>query len=81
MTTRELTPEDLVTLRGATDPEISDDGALLAGVVHDPAPARGEPARADIWLSLDGGPARPVTAGPGVDSRPRISPSGRRTRR
>jgi dipeptidyl aminopeptidase/acylaminoacyl peptidase len=78
MTTRELTPEDLVTLRGATDPEISDDGALLAGVVHDPAPARGEPARADIWLSLDGGPARPVTAGPGVDSRPRISPSGRR---
>jgi dipeptidyl aminopeptidase/acylaminoacyl peptidase len=77
-TTRELTPEDLVTLRGVTDPEISDDGAMLAGVVHDPAPPRGEPARADIWLSVDGAAARPLTSGPGVDTRPRISPSGRR---
>ncbi len=78
MTTRELTPEDLVTLRGVTDPETSDDGALLAGVVHDPPPPRGEPARADIWLSFEGAAARPLTSGPGVDTRPRISPSGRR---
>jgi dipeptidyl aminopeptidase/acylaminoacyl peptidase len=78
MTNQSLTAEDLVTLRGVTDPYASHDGSLLAGVVHDPAPLRGETARADIWLSVDGGPAGPITSGPGVDSLPRISPTGRR---
>ena len=67
MSNRTLTPEDLVTLRGVTDPEVSRDGTLIAGVVHGTAPLRGEPASADIWLSVDGAPARPVTTGPGAE--------------
>lgn len=72
-----LTPEDLVTLSAIMDPAVSPDGGLLAGVVHDPAPARGSAARADIWISADGGPARSVTSGPGIDGLPRFSPSSR----
>lgn len=78
MTSQGLTAEDLATLRGVTDPHASHDGSLLAGVVHGIAPLRGETARADVWLSVDGAPAQPITSGPGVDTLPRISPTGRR---
>lgn len=73
----QLTAADLVGLRVISDPTITSDGGLLGGTVHDPPPERGSQARADIWLSRDGGPAAPVTGGPGTDLLPRISPSRR----
>ncbi len=78
MTKQELTAEDLVTLRGVSDPAASDDGVLLAGVVHGTAPRRGEAAQAEVWLSVDGAPAQALTSGPGADLLPRISPTGRK---
>ncbi|MFF2852568.1 prolyl oligopeptidase family serine peptidase [Streptomyces sp. NPDC058001] len=72
-----LTPEDLATIRAVTDPQVSDDGAIRAGVVHDPAPARGAAPRSEILVVQGDGQARPVTSGPGVDLTPRISPTGR----
>lgn len=77
MTTQRLKVEDLVTLRPVTDPTASKDGSLLAGVVHDAAHKRGQNPRADIWLSVRGAAAQPLTSSPGVDQHPRISPTGR----
>lgn len=74
--TRGFTPEDLLALQLAEDPQISPDGAHIAFVRTEIDRERYEYHRS-IWLvSTAGGEPRRLTNGPG-DTAPRWSPDGR----
>jgi dipeptidyl aminopeptidase/acylaminoacyl peptidase len=79
-------PETLYQLQFASDPHTSHDGRLVAFVVTriedeqptteaDKKPPR-KIYRSGIWLSRDGRPAAPFTAGVNKDASPRFSPDG-----
>jgi len=73
-----LTPEEAVRLRRASDPQISPDGRRVY-LCAAPVSKEGEHPEGTIMVApTDGGaPARPFTAGPGLDEAPRPSPDGR----
>jgi len=78
---RVVKPEDLVDIRGVSDPQISPDGKRVAFVVSEPA-ERGKPEKprdTNIWVvPADGSePARPFAASPKGETSPRWSPDGR----
>ncbi|HEX8996940.1 MAG TPA: S9 family peptidase [Ktedonobacterales bacterium] len=74
--TRGFTPEDLLAIQLAEDPQISPDGAHVAFVRTEIDRDRYEYHRS-IWLvATDGGEPRRLTNGPG-DTAPRWSPDGR----
>jgi len=78
---RAVKPEDLVDIRGVSDPQISADGKRVAFVVSEPAePGKPEkPRDTNIWTVPTEGsePARPFAAGPKGEASPRWSPDGR----
>jgi len=78
---RAVKPEDLVDIRGVSDPQISPDGKRVAFVVSEPAePGKPEkPRDTNIWVVLADGsePARPFAASPKGETLPRWSPDGR----
>lgn len=78
---RALTPEDIVSIRGLNDVQVSADGKEIAFVVLEPAdPDKPDkPRDSNIWLvPTDGSEAaRPYAASPKSDTSPRWSPSGR----
>ena len=78
---RVIKPEDLVDIRGVSDPQISPDGKRVAFVVSEPAePGKPDkPRDTNIWVvPADGSePARPFATSPKGDTAPRWSPDGR----
>jgi dipeptidyl aminopeptidase/acylaminoacyl peptidase len=79
---RTATPVDFVTLRFATDPQVSPDGRRVAFVVHEPADLKTPDKLGDtnIWIVPSDGsaPARPFAVSPGANTRPQWSPDGKR---
>ncbi len=73
---RPVTVEDVVSMKGLSDPRISPDGSRVAFVVTE-ADLEGNINDSDIWLVSNGGgdPYR-VTRGPKRDDTPRWSPDG-----
>jgi len=78
---RAIKPEDLVDIRGVSDPQISPDGRRVAFVVTEPAdPSKPQqPRDANIWVVPADGSETPrlFAASPKNDSSPRWSPDGR----
>ncbi len=74
---RPLTPEELADHLVPKSPAVSPDGHAVAFVVA-PQSKKGEHFDQAIWLSRDGAPAEPFTAGTATDDEPRWSPDGTR---
>jgi len=76
-----LTPEDWISFKQVSDPQISPDGKLIAFVVADTFRANGGtpklPVAAIYSVPVAGGPVRRLTNGPRSDTFPRWSPDGR----
>ncbi|HEY7516853.1 MAG TPA: S9 family peptidase [Methylomirabilota bacterium] len=78
MAGRAIVPEDLLRMRGVTDPQIAPDGERVAVVVTQ-ASVESDEYSSSIWVvPTAGGPPRRFTAGPRRDHGPRWSPDGRR---
>ena len=76
--TRAFTGEDLFSLAGATDPQISPDGSRVA-YVRMSADVMLDKEIATIWLvDLASGRQTPLVAGQGTHRSPRWSPDGKR---
>ena len=78
---RNITPQDIVSVREVADPELSPDGKWVAFVVREPS-GRNRPEEAlnsDIWMvAFDGNSSpRKYAFGPKQESMPRWSPDGR----
>jgi dipeptidyl aminopeptidase/acylaminoacyl peptidase len=78
---RTATPLDFVTLRVASDPQVSPDGRRVAFVVREPGDPRkpDKPGDTNIWIvPADGSdPPRPFAASPAMDASPVWSPDGK----
>src|SRR5215218_8339476 len=72
-----FTPEELADRLAPNDVQISPDGRHVAFTVGS-ASKKEEYRERAIWLSRDGEPAKPFTAGVGNDNSPRWSPDGTR---
>jgi dipeptidyl aminopeptidase/acylaminoacyl peptidase len=72
-----LTPPELTDRMVPTDPRISPDGQSVVFAVSTVG-QKGEHAEQAIWLSRDGAPAQPLTAGTAHDANARWSPDGSR---
>ncbi len=76
-----ITPEDIVSFRLASDPQISPDARAVAFVISEPADtAESEGDRnSDIWVVPATGesPPRRYAFGPNQETRPRWSPDGK----
>ena len=72
-----LTPQELTDRLVPADPRISPDGTSVIFAVSAMG-QKGEHAEQGIWLSSDGAPAQPLTAGTAHDANPRWSPDGTR---
>ena len=72
-----LTPEELADRLVPEDPRLSPDGRAVVFAVAPPG-KKGEHKDQALWLSRDGAPARPFTAGTAHDANPRWSPDGGR---
>jgi len=72
-----LTPQELTDRLVPADPRISPDGKSVVFAVSAMG-QKGEHAEQGIWLSRDGAPAQPLTAGTAHDANPRWSPDGTR---
>jgi dipeptidyl aminopeptidase/acylaminoacyl peptidase len=76
--TRTFTGEDLFSLAGATDPQISSDGSRVA-YVRMTADIMSDSEVPTIWLvDVASGRQTPLVAGPGSHRSPRWSPDGKR---
>jgi len=71
-----LTFHELLNLRRITDVDVSADGARVAFVVYDGAPAKGAKLQSRVWIGNTGGEPRAATRGPSRDVLPRFSPDG-----
>jgi dipeptidyl aminopeptidase/acylaminoacyl peptidase len=74
-----LTVEDVLSFRSVGSARISPDGQVVVFAVGASlAGAGAEPKGTRLWIvPAEGGPARPLTAGPGKDTAPAWSPDGR----
>ena len=70
-----LTPEELADRLVPDDPRLSPDGRSVVFAVA-PRGKREAHKRQALWLSRDGEPAQPFTAGTAHDANPRWSPDG-----
>lgn len=74
---RPPTPEELADRLRPEDPRLSPDGRAVVFAVA-PRGMKGKHKEQGLWLSRDGAPARPLTAGTAHDANPRWSPHGAR---
>lgn len=75
---RTFTPDDMFRLSGATDPQISPDGAKIV-YVRSSADVMTDKAVPTLWLvDTATGAEQPLVTGPGAHSSPRWSPDGKR---
>ena len=76
--TRSMTPEDVLAMRGVSDPQIAPDGQRVVYVVSQ-SDLKENASNADLWLiGTAAGPAIKLTNSPKNDNRPRWSPDSRR---
>lgn len=76
-TKRALTFDDFISLGRVTDPQVSPDGQTVAFVVTHHSKVENK-ANSNIYLvSIDGGPARQLTAAKGANNTPRWMPDGK----
>ena len=73
---RPLTPEELADRLVPEDPRLAPNGRDVVFAVA-PNGKKGEHKDQALWLSRDGAPAQPFTAGTAHDANPRWSPDGR----
>lgn len=74
---RQWTLDDILSLRGVSDPQISPDGHRIAYVVQELKPD-GSEYQTDIWLAdAETGASRRIVDSPVADESPRWSPDGR----
>jgi len=74
---RRMTVEDLLAIKGVSDPQISPDGSSVAYVVSELDPASGK-TESHLWMvAAAGGEPRRMTTAPGVNNHPRWSPDGK----
>jgi dipeptidyl aminopeptidase/acylaminoacyl peptidase len=71
-----MTVEDLLAVKGVSDPQISPDGNWIVHVVAELNRDTGR-TNSDLWLvPTTGGDPRRLTTAPGTDNHPRWSPDG-----
>ncbi len=74
---RAMTVDDLLAVKGVSDPQLSPDGKLVVYVVSELDRAGGK-SNSDLWLvPAAGGEPKRLTTAPGADNHPRWSPDGR----
>ena len=74
---RPMTIDDLLAVKGVSDPQVSPDGTHVAYVVTEIDRAT-DRSNSDVWVvSFAGAEPRRLTTAPGADNSPRWSPDGR----
>ena len=74
---RPMTVDDLLAVKGVSDPQVSPDGKWVVYVVSELDRDSGK-TNSDLWLvPVAGGEARRLTTAPGADHHPRWSPDGK----
>ena len=74
-----LTPEEVVAIKGVSDPRLSPDGKRVVFVVSEPVMEEAESrVKQHVWMvPTEGGKAKRFTHGPKKDTAPRWSPDGK----
>src|SRR5947209_1386525 len=74
---RPMTVDDLLAVKGVSDPQVSPDGRWVVYVVSELDRAS-EKTNSDLWLvPVAGGDPKRLTTSSGADSHPRWSPDGK----
>ncbi|MBV8270630.1 MAG: PD40 domain-containing protein, partial [Planctomycetaceae bacterium] len=74
---RAMTIDDLLAVKGVSDPQVSPDGRWVVYVVSELDRAT-DKTNSDLWLvPLAGGEPRRLTTATGADNHPRWSPDGK----
>jgi dipeptidyl aminopeptidase/acylaminoacyl peptidase len=74
---RPMTVDDLLAIKGVSDPQVSPDGLWVVYVVSELDRAT-DKTNSDLWVvAVAGGEPRRLTTMPGADAHPRWSPDGR----
>ncbi len=74
---RPMTVDDLLAVKGVSDPQLSPDGSLVVYVVSEIDRAT-DKTKSSLWLVPSrGGEPKPLTTTPGTNNHPRWSPDGK----
>jgi dipeptidyl aminopeptidase/acylaminoacyl peptidase len=74
---RPITIDDLLAVKGVSEPQLSPDGSLVVYVVSELDKAAGK-NNTSLWLvPAAGGPPKQLTTAPGANNHPRWSPDGK----
>src|SRR5262245_29364768 len=74
---RAMTMDDLLAVKGVSDPQVSPDGGSVVYVVSE-LDRSTDKTNSSLWLVPSaGGPPKPLTTTPGTNNHPRWSPDGR----
>src|SRR5262245_56450930 len=74
---RPMTVDDLLAVKGVSDPQISPDGRWVVYVASELDRKAGK-SNSDLWLvPVDGGEPRRLTTAEAIDDHPRFSPDGK----
>jgi dipeptidyl aminopeptidase/acylaminoacyl peptidase len=72
-----MTIDDLLAVKGVSDPQLSPDGSLVVYVVSELDRAT-DKTNSSLWLvASSGGPPKQLTTAPGTNNHPRWSPAGK----
>jgi dipeptidyl aminopeptidase/acylaminoacyl peptidase len=75
--TRPMTVDDLLAVKGVSDPQLSPDGSLIVYVVSELDRAT-DKSTSSLWLvPAAGGKPKQLTTAPGTNNHPRFSPDGK----
>ena len=75
-----MTVDDLLAVKGVSDPQLSPDGSLVVYVVSELDRAT-DKTNTSLWLvPASGGQPKQLTTTPGTNNHPRWSPMARRSR-
>ena len=74
---RPMTVDDLLAVKGVSDPQLSPDGSLVVYVLSELDRAT-DKSNTSLWLvPASGGPSKRLTTAPGANNHPRWSPDGK----